>query len=102
MMYQFGCGILKMVVLKLNYYSETALNFLPWEFDIEKTKTTFIISVLKVICWVVLIFSISNFSINKNSQGRKLSSKKIPTFGNSALEYVDSWPKILVFRTHHL
>ena len=32
-----------------------------------------------------LVFSNSNFFINKNSQGRKLSAKKIPTFGNSAL-----------------
>ena len=36
--------------LKLNYCSETALNFLPWEFllvkklEIKKTKTTFIMS----------------------------------------------------------
>ena len=30
--------------------------------------------------------SISNFFINKNSQGRKLSAKTIATFGNSALE----------------
>ena len=35
--------------------------------------------------WVVLIFSISNFFINKNSEGRKLSAEKIPTFGHSAL-----------------
>ena len=39
-----------------------ALNFLPWEFllikklEIEKTKTTFIISVLKVTYLVVLVF----------------------------------------------
>ena len=41
--------------LKLNYRSYAALNFLPWEFllvkkvEIEKTKTTFIISVLKFV-----------------------------------------------------
>ena len=41
-----------------------ALNFLPWEFllikklEIEKTKTTFIISVLKVVYLVVLVFLI--------------------------------------------
>jgi hypothetical protein len=35
---------------------------------------------------VVLGFLISNFFINKNSQGRKLSAKKIPTCGNSALD----------------
>ena len=34
---------------------------------------------------MALVFLISNFFINKNSQGRKLSAKKIPTFGNSAL-----------------
>ena len=67
--------------LKLNYCSETELNFLLWEFllvkksEIEKTKTTFIISVLKVVYQVVLVFSKSNFFINKNSQGRKLSGK---------------------------
>ena len=46
---------------------------------------TFIISVLKVIYLVVLVFSISNFFINKNTQGRKLSAKKIPSSGNTAL-----------------
>ena len=35
---------------------------------------------------MVLVFLISNFFNNENSQGRKLSSKKkIPTCGNSAL-----------------
>ena len=68
-----------------------ALNFLPWEFllkklEIEKTETTFIISVLKVVCQVVLgFFNLSNLFINKNSQGRKLSAKKIPACGYSAL-----------------
>jgi hypothetical protein len=42
---------------------------------IEKTKTTFIISVLKVVYKVVLVFSKSNSFINKNSQGRKLCAK---------------------------
>ena len=50
----------------------------------KKTKTTFITSVLKVIYLVVLVFSISNFFINKNSRGRKLNAKKIPSSGNSA------------------
>ena len=70
-----------------------AINFLPWDFllikklEIKKTKTTFIISVLKVVYYdyVVLVFSISNFFINKKSQGRKLRVKKIPTCCNSAL-----------------
>jgi hypothetical protein len=67
------------------------LNFLPWEFslvkklEIEKTKTTFIISVLKVVYLMVLVFWISNFFTSKNSQGRKLSAKKIHSTGNSAL-----------------
>ena len=53
--------------------------------EIKKTKTTFIISVLKVVNQVVLVFSISNFFTNKNYQGRKLSGKKIPSSGISAL-----------------
>jgi hypothetical protein len=43
--------------------------------EIEKTKTTFIISILEVV-EVVLVFSITNIFINKNSQGRELSSNK--------------------------
>ena len=39
--------------------------------EIEKTKPTFIISVLKVEYWVVLVSSISNFFINKISQANK-------------------------------
>ena len=31
---------------------------------------------LKVVYWVVLVFSISNYFINKNSQGRTFSAKK--------------------------
>ena len=69
-----------------------ALNFLPWEFllvkklEIEKTKTIFIISVLRFVYLVVLVFWISNFFTNKNSQGRKLSAGKIPSSGNSAFK----------------
>ena len=53
-------------------------------------KTTFIISVLKVVYLVVFVFLIFNYFTNKNSQGRKLSAKKIeckkiPSSGNSAL-----------------
>ena len=54
-----------------------ALNFFPWEFllikklEIEKTKntknTTFKTDIIKVI----LVFSISKFFTNENSQGRK-------------------------------
>ena len=57
--------------------------------EIEKPKTTFIISVLKVVFFMVLVFSISNFFINEKSQGRKLSAKKqtyqsslVPITGN--------------------
>ena len=32
-------------------------------------------TVLKIAYWVVLVFPISNFFNNKNSQGRKLSAK---------------------------
>ena len=53
--------------------------------EIKKTKNTFIVSVLKVVHLVVLVFLISNFFTNKNSKGRKLSAKRIPSSGNSAL-----------------
>ena len=56
---------------------------------IEKTKTTFIISALKAVYLVVLVFLISNFFTNKNSHGRKLSAKKIPSRGNSDLAHFD-------------
>ena len=55
-------------------FSQT--DFLPWEIlsikklEIDKTKPTFVISVLKVGYWVDLVFSNSNFFINKISQGR--------------------------------
>ena len=71
--------------VKLNYRKKVfffALNFLPWELllikklGFEKTKTTFVISVLKVVYYVVLVFSITNIFINNNSQGRTLSAKK--------------------------
>ena len=56
--------------------------FLLWEFlllkklEIQKTKTTFVITVLKVVYKVVLVYSISNFFINKISQERKMCSWK--------------------------
>ena len=52
---QYLIRVLVNLVLKLNYCSLSALNFLSWEFllvkklEIEKTKTTFIISVFKVV-----------------------------------------------------
>ena len=57
-----------------------ALNFLPWEFllvkklKIEKTKTTKYTTFKTDIIKVVLVFLISNFFTNKNSQGRKMCS----------------------------
>ena len=81
----------KDIKLKLNYCSYRTQfpslgTFVSKKVGNQKTKTTFIISVLKVVYQVVLVFSISNFFINKKSQGRKLSAKKkIPTCSNSAL-----------------
>ena len=72
MAYQNIIGFLQ-VNLKLNYRKKVfhfALNFLPWEIllikklDFEKTD----------IIKVILVFLISNFFINKNSQGRKMSA----------------------------
>ena len=57
-----------------------ALNFLPWEFllvkklEIKKTKTTKYTTFKTDIKKVVLVFTISNFFNNENSQGRKLSA----------------------------
>ena len=69
--------------------------------EIEKTKPTFIISVLKVdIIKVGLVFSISNFFITKTSLANNWSRKKIPSCSNSALvgkkwlEMVGKWPFI--------
>ena len=42
--------------------------------EIEKTKPTFIISVLKVEYWVVLVSSISNFFTNKTPLANKWMS----------------------------
>ena len=56
--------------------------------EIEKTKPTFIISVLKVdIVKVGLVFSISNFFIAKTSLANNWRRKKIPSCSNSALDY---------------
>ena len=48
--------------------------------EIEKTKSTFIISILKVIYYVDLVFSNSKFFINKSSQGRNSVCKKSSFF----------------------
>jgi hypothetical protein len=51
--------------------------------EIEKTKPTFIISVLTVEEYkVVLVSSISNFFINKMPLANKWTRKKIPSFLN--------------------
>ena len=48
----------------------------PEKLDIEKNKTTFSISVLKVVYKLGLVFSNSNFFINKSSQERKSVCEK--------------------------
>ena len=53
--------------------------------EIEKTKPTFIISVLKVEHQVVLVSLIPNILINKMSLANNLMRKKISTDSNSAL-----------------
>ena len=59
-----------------------ALNFFPWELllikklDFEKTKVTLLTTFKTDIIKVVLVFLISNFSINKNSQERKYVREK--------------------------
>ena len=50
--------------------------------EIQKTKPTFIISVLKVECWVGLVFFNFNFFINKISHANDWSTKKIPKLGS--------------------
>ena len=60
--------------------------------EIEKTKPTFTISTFKTdIIKVGLVFSISNFFINKTSLANKWMRKKIPSCSNPALglEYND-------------
>ena len=48
--------------------------FLMKKLEIEKAKTTFIISVFKVVYHVVLVLSISNFFTNKTSLANKWMS----------------------------
>ena len=56
------------------------------QLEIEKTKPTLSISVLKVdIIKVGLVFSISNFFITKTSLANKWRRKRIPSCSNSAL-----------------
>ena len=53
--------------------------------EIENTKPTFIISVLKVEYWVALVSLIFNFLINKIALANKWMRKIIPSCSNSAL-----------------
>ena len=63
--------------------------------EIEKTKATFIISVLKVeIIKVGVVFSISNVFIAKTSLANKWRRKKIPSCSNSALATLCESPEI--------
>ena len=66
----------KAELLQLNQTQFPSLGiFVSKKVGNQKTKTTFIISVLKVVYYVVLVFLKSNSFTNKNSQGRKLSAK---------------------------
>ena len=66
--------------------------------EIEKTKPTLIISVLKVdIIKVGLVFSISNFFITKTPLANKWMRKKIPSCSNSALVFTVSIPEMYNF-----
>ena len=57
---------------------------------IEKSKTTIIISVLKVeIIKVVLVYSISNFFTNKNLRGKNNFVKKFIFFFQLFLKFLD-------------
>ena len=68
---------------------------------IEKTKTTFIISVLKVEYWVVLVSSISNFFTNKTylvNKWMSFSSSRLALAGlKTMLESKDSTLKGKLF-----
>ena len=63
--------------------------------EIEKTKPTFIISVLKVENSVLLVSLISSFFINKMSLANKWMRKKIPSLCYSALIYLLNLQRIL-------
>jgi hypothetical protein len=54
--------------------------------EIEKTKPTYIISVLKVVYWVALVSSIFNIFINKIALANNWMRKKILSCSNLALE----------------
>merc|ERR1712051_822191 len=78
--------------------------------EIENTKPTFIISTFKTdIIKVGLVFSISNFFINKTYQANNWSVKKIPSCTNLALvQYLKNYictltkGQKLIFKTQSL
>ena len=82
------------ISIKLNQVFFFELNFLPWEFllikklEIKKTKTTKYTTFKTDLIKVVLVFSISNFFTNKNSQGRKLSAVQLQEFSFSTCSMV--------------
>ena len=83
------------------FFSRT--DFLPWEFllskklEIEKTKTTFIISVLKVVSQVTQFFQILTFLLTKVPREGNLFVKKVPIALN--LQWRVSWIMVLFFDT---
>ena len=62
------------------------------KFEIEETTTTYYSTFKTDIIKVGLIFSISNFFINKTYQANNWSAKKIPSCANLALSAVLSPP----------
>ena len=65
--------------------------------EIEKTKPTFIISVLKVVYYVGLVYQISNYFINKTSQRKKKFFWKRKSFCHNFLHVLTNlWAFCLV------
>ena len=75
----------KLLQLKLIHIFARAI-LLMKKLEIEKTKPTYIISVLKVVYWVALVSSIFNIFINKIALTNKWMRKIIPSCINFALE----------------
>ena len=86
---RIGCTKAELLLLKLlQLFARDVLAMKKLE--IEKTKPTLIISVLKVdIIKVGLVFSISNFFITKTPLANNWRRKKIPSCSYSALETYD-------------
>jgi hypothetical protein len=78
----------KAKLLQLKLIHIFAREILPMKkLEIEKTKSTFIVSVLKVEYWLALVSSTFNFFINKIALANKWIRKIIPSRSNSALAY---------------